>query len=165
MYLANEKRLKVYLLGASVVVNQAARAKINEIYPGIKVNGNGAIEVNREGYSVIDSDKKEYIGIIRDIDDFRPDLLFVALGAPKQEKWIYNNLENLNIGGAMVIGGALDFFTGQAILPPGWVAGAGLEWLWRAILEPRRVKRIFNATVMFPILVAQEKLVRLRHQL
>lgn len=157
---ANRHGLRVYLLGAAPDVNKAAIAKINKIYPRVKVKGSGDIKVNKEGYSVIESDRGKHIAILRDIDNFGPHLLFVALGAPKQEKWVFHNLDKLNVGGAMVIGGALDYFVGKAVLPPAWVARAGLEWLWRAILEPRRIKRIFNAVFVFPFLVFRSNLAR-----
>lgn len=155
---ANRLQLRVYLLGATPEVNRLAIAKIKILYPRIKAKGNGDIKVNSKGYSVSERDRGVYIDIIRDINSFRPNILFVAFGAPKQEKWVYHNLKKLNIGGAMVVGGALDYFVGKAKLPPGFVSTMGLEWLWRGVREPRRIKRIFNAVVVFPLLVIKEKL-------
>lgn len=155
--LANEKHLKIYLLGATEGVNKASLSKITKEYPRIKVKGRSDIFVNKEGYSDNEKDIKMHIDILRDINTFKPDILFVALGAPKQEKWIYNNLKNLDIGGAMVIGGALDTFSGQVAKPPLWVSNMGLEWLWRVVLEPRRIRRIFKAVVLFPLAVMREK--------
>ncbi|OGM32088.1 hypothetical protein A2803_00790 [Candidatus Woesebacteria bacterium RIFCSPHIGHO2_01_FULL_44_21] len=158
LLMANNQRLKVFLLGSTPEVNKFAIAKVKRLYPNAKVDGSGDILINNEGYSESIRDKEIHIDIIRHIDDFRPDLLFVALGAPKQEKWVYHNLEELNVGGAMVVGGALDYFAEKAMLPPDWVSRAGLEWLWRAILEPQRIKRIFNAVVVFPLLVVRFKI-------
>ncbi len=155
--LANSKKFKVYLLGASPEVNKAALAKITELYPSVNAKGSGDIKVNKEGYSELEIDRKRHIEIIRDIDSFKPDILFVALGAPKQEKWVSNNLEKINVGGAMVVGGALDYFVGKMRKPPPVLSRLGLEWLWRAILEPHRLKRIFTAVVVFPVLVFKSK--------
>lgn len=160
LLLANSKKLKVYLLGASRQVNTAAVALIKKIYPDIKIAGSGDIYINKDGYSDKENDIEKHIVILRDIDNFRPHLLFVAFGAPKQEKWVYHNLGKLNVGGVMVVGGSLDYFTGKAKLPPNWVARTGLEWLWRVIFEPRRIKRIFNAVVVFPWLLLKDKLLR-----
>lgn len=98
--------------------------------------------------------EKEVIGKINEI---KPDLLFVGFGMPKQEKWIHRNLSRLNIGGAMTVGGTFSYIYGQSRLPPGWMEKAGLEWLWRLLREPRRVGRIFNAVVVFPLKVLQYK--------
>lgn len=154
---ADEEKLKVYLLGAGKDVNSKAQKKAQKIYPSAEVKGAGGIQIDIKGYYVSEKDRKMSIDIIRDINNFVPDILFVAFGAPKQEKWIRHNLDGLNIGGAMVVGGTFDYFTGNAVLPPGWMAKAGLEWLWRLINYPSRAKRIFAATVVFPLLVIKEK--------
>lgn len=151
-------KLKIYLLGATPEVNKATISKIKEIYPQLKVAGTGDIQINNDGYSEIEKYRKKHIDIIRHINTFQPDLLFVAFGAPKQEKWVNNNFKKLNIGGVMVVGGALDYFAGKTIRPPGWMAAAGLEWLWRAILEPQRIPRIINAVVVFPFLLTKTKI-------
>ena len=75
--------------------------------------------------------------------------MFVAFGAPKQEKWLASNLKNLKIGGAVVVGGSFDYVSGMRDLPPIWMQDRGLEWLWRVLNEPERAKRIFNATFLF----------------
>jgi len=161
LQMANEKCLKVFLLGATTDTNRKAVSRIKKIYPSIKVTGSGDIHLNKEGYSVIEEQKKKHIVILKDINKFKPDLLFVAFGFPKQEKWVFNNLPALNVGGAMVVGGTLDYFVGKMAKPPEWVARAGLEWLWRVHLEPERLGRILNATLVFPFLVFRGKLSRL----
>jgi N-acetylglucosaminyldiphosphoundecaprenol N-acetyl-beta-D-mannosaminyltransferase len=156
--MANRKQLKVYLLGATPEVNKAAVNKIENLCPKIGIRGSGDIQVNEKGYFVDDKNRKRYIDIIKNINRLKPDILFVAFGAPKQEKWVYHNLEKLNVGGAVVVGGALDYLVGKTVLPPAWAAKAGLEWLWRGIFEPWRAKRIFNAVVVFPLLLIKERL-------
>jgi N-acetylglucosaminyldiphosphoundecaprenol N-acetyl-beta-D-mannosaminyltransferase len=155
---ADKKKLKVYLLGASSDVNSKALKKAQKIYPSAKTKGTGGIQIDNKGYSVTERDKKMSLDIIKDIDGFNPHILFVAFGAPKQEKWIYHNLHNLNIGGAMVVGGAFDSFVGKTVPPPKWMANAGLEWFWRMVMEPSRFRRILNATVVFPLLVLRQKI-------
>ena len=75
------------------------------------------------------------------INKINPDLLFVALGMGKQEKWIAKNLAKLNIKVAMGVGGALDQIAKPWLRAPLRVQALGLEWLWRLIMQPWRIKR------------------------
>ena len=88
-----------------------------------------------------------------------PSILFVALGAPKQEKWINENLKKMpSIKLAIGVGGAFDFISGNIKRAPKFIRDLGLEWLWRLMIQPWRIKRIFNAVVVFPLLVLKSKL-------
>lgn len=78
---------------------------------------------------------------IQTINQVKPDLLFVALGYGKQEKWIAKNLFRLNVKVAMGVGGALDQVVKPWLRPPKLVQAIGLGWLWRLILQPWRIKR------------------------
>ncbi|HNX11022.1 MAG TPA: WecB/TagA/CpsF family glycosyltransferase [bacterium] len=85
------------------------------------------------------------------INNLEADIVFVALGAPYQEKFIFHHRQNItNLKVAVGIGGALDFLTKKAHRAPRALRFVGLEWLWRLILNPRRIKRIFNAAIIFP---------------
>jgi N-acetylglucosaminyldiphosphoundecaprenol N-acetyl-beta-D-mannosaminyltransferase len=92
------------------------------------------------------------------INDAKPDLLFVAYGAPKQELWLERNLPHLRtIKVAMGVGGAFDFITGIRKRAPLWMRKIGLEWLFRVIQQPSRLKRIINATIIFPLIFLTTK--------
>lgn len=95
-------------------------------------------------------DRKLQEDAIDKINKFTPNLLFVAFGNPKQEIWIYENLPKLSVGGAMAVGGAFRYVAGLSKLPPKWMERTGIEWLWRLLTEPFRLKRIWNAVVVFP---------------
>lgn len=69
------------------------------------------------------------------------DLLFVAFGPPKQEKWVANNLQKIKVKVIMVVGGAFDVISGAVPRAPIWIRDLGLEWLFRLIIQPWRVKR------------------------
>ncbi|MFW5888575.1 MAG: WecB/TagA/CpsF family glycosyltransferase [Patescibacteria group bacterium] len=86
-----------------------------------------------------------------DIEGFFPDILLATLGSPDQEKFIYHALsKHKNIKLAMAIGGSLDFLAGRIKRAPAPLRKAGLEWLWRLIKQPKRIKRIYNAVILFP---------------
>jgi N-acetylglucosaminyldiphosphoundecaprenol N-acetyl-beta-D-mannosaminyltransferase len=88
--------------------------------------------------------------VITSINNFAPDLLFVTLGSPYQEKLIYHNLQKLpSVKLALGVGGAFDFISGRAQRAPQLLRSLGLEWLWRLIQQPSRWRRIYQATIVF----------------
>ncbi|MEC9389045.1 MAG: WecB/TagA/CpsF family glycosyltransferase [Myxococcota bacterium] len=91
--------------------------------------------------------------LAREIDALAPDFLLVALGAPKQERWIRANVERIpNVKVAIGIGGALDYCSGNVRRAPKRVQGLGLEWLFRLALQPERYRRIVKAVAVFPVM-------------
>jgi N-acetylglucosaminyldiphosphoundecaprenol N-acetyl-beta-D-mannosaminyltransferase len=96
--------------------------------------------------------------LIQRINNAKPDILFVAFGAPKQEIWIYENLKKMpSVKLTIGVGGSFDFISGKIKRAPFIFQRLGLEWLWRLILEPSRIKRIYNATVKFGWMVWRNK--------
>ncbi len=95
--------------------------------------------------------------LIQRINKTQPDIIFIAFGAPKQEEWICENLKKMpSVKLAIGVGGSFDFVSGKVKRAPLILQKLGLEWLWRLILEPRRIKRIYNATVKFCWLVLRK---------
>ena len=84
------------------------------------------------------------------------DILFVAFGSPKQEIWIKNNLKNLPIKVAIGVGGAFDYISGKTPRAPGFLRSLGLEWLFRLLVQPWRIKRQLSL-IKFVYLVIKEK--------
>ena len=84
--------------------------------------------------------------VIEDINKAAPDMLFVAYSPIAQEKWIQENLPKLRVKMAIGLGGTFDYIAGVKVPPPKFVRKIGLEWLWRLLTQPKRYKRIFNAT-------------------
>ena len=79
--------------------------------------------------------------MIRRINEARPDVLWVGLGLPKQEQWIYEHRSRLNVPVVLGVGAAFKFLAGTVRRAPGWLGDLGLEWLWRLAHEPRRLWR------------------------
>ena len=120
------------LFGAKPGVAQTAAENICKKYPGVVIAGCA------DGY--FDSDKEKLI--IADINEKKPDVLFVCLGAPKQEKWIDAHKGELDVGVCMGIGGSLDVFAGTAKRAPDFFVKFGIEWLYRLLKEPKRAGRM-----------------------
>jgi N-acetylglucosaminyldiphosphoundecaprenol N-acetyl-beta-D-mannosaminyltransferase len=87
--------------------------------------------------------------VIKEINDSNSDILLIAYSPPKQEQWLYENIQKLNVKMAMGLGGTFDYIAGKQVLPPNFMHQMGLEWLWRLITQPWRIKRIWNAVPVF----------------
>ncbi len=139
---------RIFFLGARGENAKLAAQKIKNIFPDIEIAGSFSGEAGEEGDRVA----------LSIINQTRPDILFIAYGAPKQEKWIARNLKNLpTVRIAVGVGGAFDIISGKISRAPLWMRNAGLEWLWRLYKEPRRIGRIYNATVKFMWLVLTKR--------
>lgn len=122
----------VYLLGAEPGVAQAAADRLTQQIPGLEIAG------CHHGYFSVDEEPQ----IVEEIKQTRPGVLLVALGIPKQEKWIKKHLQALKVPVCIGVGGALDIISGRKKRAPVWMQRAGLEWLYRTIKEPRRLPRL-----------------------
>lgn len=156
---AEKMKKSIFLLGAEEGIAAKAGAEINTKYPFLKISGTEkGIKLQVKSCKLkVDSAKNEEL--LARINLAKPDILFVAFGQVKQERWIAENLPNLpSVKIAMGVGGAFDFIAGIVPRAPIWMRQLGLEWLWRLIKEPRRFKRIFNAVVKFPLHVFISKI-------
>lgn len=151
--IANKEKLKVYLLGSNDFANKKAQKILQSKYPNIKFSGSAGPRLDKNALPVSEVDTNIQFEILKEINSFKPDLLFIAFGAPKQEIWIENWLPKLKVTGAMTVGGSLDYYAGFTRPVPNLVENLKLEWLWRLIQEPKRAGRIFNALVVFPLKV------------
>lgn len=130
--IAAEHGWNVYLLGAHPSVNQRVREVLERAYPELRVVG------TRDGYF----DPEESSVVVEDIKRSGADVLFVALGSPKQELWIADNLQASGVRFAMGVGGSFDVFAGEKPRAPEALQRAGLEWAYRVAHEPWRLRRI-----------------------
>lgn len=146
--IARQGRTIAMVGGKPGVADEAAR-RLRERHPGLRVS------VTFHGYFT----EAESESIVAQIAGASPDLLLVGLGAPKQERWIYQNLERLNARVAMGVGGALDIFAGTAKRAPVVWQRIGLEWAYRLLREPWRAKRM-TALPKFAFAVLRHALIR-----
>lgn len=140
---------KIYLLGAAPGVAEKAGQKLEQSYPGLKVCGTW------HGYF----SELEEPEIITDINSKSPDILFVALGAPKQEYWIDRKRAELRVPVCVGVGGSFDVIAGIKKRAPKIFIALNLEWLYRLLTEPARWKRQL-ALPAFILAVLKQKLGR-----
>ena len=96
--------------------------------------------------------------IVNQINEFHPDVLFIGMTAPKQEKWAFQQFSKLQVGHVCCIGAVFDFYAGTIKRAPKWMICLGLEWLYRLIKEPRRMwRRYLIGNVKFLWLILNEK--------
>jgi N-acetylglucosaminyldiphosphoundecaprenol N-acetyl-beta-D-mannosaminyltransferase len=130
---ARDKGYSVYLLGAMPGVAEEAARALETRCPGLKVAG------TRHGYFTPEEEPE----IVRQIAAAKPDIIFVARGAPRQEKWIRRHMAELQVPVAIGVGGSLDVFAGRVPRAPQWMQRTGLEWLYRVLREPKRLPRMW----------------------
>ncbi|HEX8910305.1 MAG TPA: WecB/TagA/CpsF family glycosyltransferase [Anaeromyxobacteraceae bacterium] len=126
---------RTYLLGGAPGVAEEAARRLRARLPSLVVAGTDAPRITLEP-----GDPEGEAALAR-LGAARPDLVLVALGAPKQELWIHRHRTALGPAVAVGVGATLDFLSGRVRRAPRWVSRAGLEWLWRLGREPRRLWR------------------------
>ncbi|GEJ58059.1 WecB/TagA/CpsF family glycosyltransferase [Anaeromyxobacter diazotrophicus] len=126
---------RTYLLGGAPGVADEAAARLRARFPALVVAGADAPRLTVDGAG------DESAAALARLAAARPQLVLVALGAPKQELWIHRHRAALAPAVAVGVGAALDFAAGRVRRAPRWVSRAGLEWLWRLAREPRRLWR------------------------
>lgn len=137
----------VYLLGSKPGVAEQAGKKLQEKYPGLNICGTA------DGYF------KDEAPVIERINAARPNILFVCLGAPKQEKFMKNHMDELDVNLMLGLGGSLDGYAGNVKRAPRWMINLNLEWLYRLIKEPKRLGRMMRLP-KFVLICFGEKLRR-----
>lgn len=129
--LAKEKK-SLFILGAKPTIAQMALDNLCEKYDGLVPAG------AKDGYY---KDEQEAVDAI---NQAKPDVLFVCLGCPRQEKFIYDNFDNIDATLMCGLGGSADVFSGQSKRAPQIFVKLGLEWFYRLLKEPKRIGRMMN---------------------
>lgn len=122
---------KIFVYGATEKANQKAVERLKELYPGINIVGRS------NGY--INDTKMDQL--VKAINNSRAQILFVALGSPKQEKWIDRYLAQLDVNICQGVGGTIDTIAGIVKRAPNFLRKLGAEWIYRLIRQPRRIRR------------------------
>lgn len=145
MELGSELNKSIFLLGSKQEVIDAMLKVIEEKYSGLTVAG----AVN--GY-VDDKD-----AVLKKAKELEPDIILVALGVPAQEKLIYKHYKEFKKGIFVGVGGSLDVLSGTKARAPKFYIDYELEWLYRILKEPKRIKRFFKSNIKFLFKIIKEK--------
>jgi N-acetylglucosaminyldiphosphoundecaprenol N-acetyl-beta-D-mannosaminyltransferase len=145
---------RVFFLGSTNHVLNRIKLKAHDYYPGIN-----AIETLSPPFG--DWSDEENNAILKTINHFQPDVLWVGMTAPKQETWVHRNRDALNASVVGSIGAVFDFYAETQPRAPRWMYHNGLEWLYRMFREPRRMwRRNFISTPRFLALILRERIQR-----
>ena len=135
---AAEKGYKIFIIGGKDGIAEQAKEKLENRLPKLKIVGTYAPPFGFE------KNESELDKINQMISEAHPDLLIACLGCPKQEKWIYENIEKYNAKVSVCAGATVDFLAGNVKRAPRWMSDHGLEWFYRFTQEPKRMfKRYF----------------------
>jgi N-acetylglucosaminyldiphosphoundecaprenol N-acetyl-beta-D-mannosaminyltransferase len=132
---AAARGFRVYLLGGADGVAKVAADKLHERFPTLEIAGYDSPRIN------VDESPDVRQKLVDQIKATKPDMIFVCLGAPKQELWIDSAREALKPAVLLGVGAGIDFVAGTAKRAPEWISKAGLEWLYRLSREPKRLWR------------------------
>jgi N-acetylglucosaminyldiphosphoundecaprenol N-acetyl-beta-D-mannosaminyltransferase len=130
--LSAKKGYGIYLLGGRPGVAERATKKLEEMYPGVKIVGHHAPPL-------ADLERMDHGDTLDRIRKAKPDILMVAFGNPKQEKWIRMHSRRSGVPVSIGIGGSMDMLVGDVRRAPRWMQKCGLEWLGRCMQEPMRL--------------------------
>lgn len=146
--LANENKHSLALVGGTNDVARKAADAVKKIYPDVRIN-------------LALSDMPFDAQTARKINESNSDILCIAASPPMQEKWIAENIKDLNVKVAVGLGGTFDYLSGKRSYAPEWMINLGLEWLYRLLSQPWRIKRMWNAIVVFISIIYKFKLQRI----
>jgi N-acetylglucosaminyldiphosphoundecaprenol N-acetyl-beta-D-mannosaminyltransferase len=121
-----------FFYGAAPGVAEEAAARMQERYPGMRIAGTA------HGFL----SEPEQAALEERIRQSRPEILFVAMGIPRQEKWIWNRMDALGVPVSMGVGGSFDVWAGRVARAPIWMQKRGLEWLHRLWMNPRKISKV-----------------------
>ena len=127
-------RWKVFYVGSKPEITGRIVNMVRQRFPDIEIRGH-------HGYFDPASHSGENQALLRQINRFAPHLLFVGMGMPRQEYWILDNLDRMNVHTILPCGALMDVVAGALPTPPKWVGGFGLHWFFRLLTQPRHIWR------------------------
>lgn len=130
---ARDKKWRVYFLGGADGAAQAAKERLEAEIPGLTIVGTSSPRVD------VDEPAERRAATLAEVKAAKPDLVLVALGAPKQELWSDAVAKELRPAVLIGVGASLDFLAGVVQRAPAWMSDNGLEWLYRLGQEPKRM--------------------------
>lgn len=153
-----QRQWRLFYLGSSPESLTLGLQRVRSAFPGLQIEGD-------HGYFDASPRSSENQARVAKINEFRPDVLLVGMGMPRQEHWISDNAQHLDVGVTLAVGGCLDYVAGAIPTPPRWSGHVGLEWLFRLWWEPRRLayRYVVEPWLLAPTLLCE--LVRARSRM
>ena len=150
--LSSHRGYRNYFYGSTMEVLEKLSSKLKQRFPSLQICGMYAPPFRP-------LTKEEDNQILEDINSTSPDIVWVGLGSPKQDIWIFEHRDKLNAGVSLAVGAAFDFLSGMKPQAPRWMQRTGLEWLFRLCSEPKRLwKRYLIGNTMFIYLLFKESI-------
>jgi N-acetylglucosaminyldiphosphoundecaprenol N-acetyl-beta-D-mannosaminyltransferase len=129
---AIDRGWRIFYLGSAAEVSAKGAEVLRARYPGLQLKAHHG---HFEAQYGSDSNAK----VVAEISEYRPHILFVGMGVPRQERWIQENLNDLDVNVILPSGATLDYIAGAKRMAPRWMGKLGLEWAFRLATEPRRL--------------------------
>lgn len=123
---------RIFYLGSKPGIAEQGAEILKQRFPGLEIT-------TAHGYFDARSDSPENLAIVDAINAYQPHILMVGMSMPRQEHWVLDNLERLQVNAILTAGATIDYVAGAVPTPPRWAGRWGLEWLFRLIAEPRRL--------------------------
>ncbi|MNI07857.1 putative N-acetylmannosaminyltransferase [compost metagenome] len=151
------RQYRLFFLGSASGIPELAMTNLKSIFPNMNIVGCYSPSYGFE------NNKEENEHIVQLLIDAKPDIVFVGVGAPKQEKWIYQHYLNYQVPISIGVGATFDFISGSVKRAPNLMQRTGFEWFWRLIQEPGRLwKRYLLDDSMFIVMVGKELMKQLK---
>jgi len=131
---AVQKKQRVLYLGSKPGVTKKGANILRSKYPNLQIK-------TIHGYFDISVKSQENQLVIDEINQYQPNVLIIGMGMPRQEKWILDNITQINTNVILTSGACIDYVAGEIPTPPRWTGKVGLEWLFRLLSEPRRLSK------------------------
>lgn len=145
--IGSQKGQRFYFLGSAPGIAQAAADKLMVKYPGLNVVG------THDGFFTTE----EIPQLVNQIASLKPHYLFTALGIPKQEKFLWENKDQLQVPVMMGVGGTFDVYSGHARRAPKIFQKLYLEWLWRVLLNPKKISKVKLLPAFVKLVLNEER--------
>lgn len=148
---AAERGYRIFLLGGEPGIADAAAKALTTMFPRLQIAGTFSPPL---GFELIEATNER---CVQAVGNAAPQALFVAFGAPKQEKWLRQNLPRVNVPLAMGVGYTFDLLAGKFPVPPNWMTAVGLEWAFRLCHDPVRLAKryLWRDLGFLPILLSE----------
>ncbi|MEX0610402.1 MAG: WecB/TagA/CpsF family glycosyltransferase [Balneolaceae bacterium] len=147
--LCEKNHWKIYFLGSTTEVGERAKAEFQEYSPNLKM---------KTHHGFFDAENKvECNTILKEIEEFKPQILIVGMGMPRQEKWIANYINKIDANVIFNWGACMDYIAGVVPTPPRWAGRWGVEWVFRLAYEPKRLYKryLIDPWYLLPLFIKE----------